>query len=70
MVSVILDYKKTTQKSPCKICKKLIIKGQCRVKLVGANNDYMRDYSFYHIDCFINKITLFKKEIPDNVLKF
>jgi len=69
MVKLILDYKQTTQKSPCKLCNKLILKGQSRVKIEGSNNAYMRDYVFFHTDCLISKLGDFKKQIPSNKLE-
>lgn len=70
MVKIILDYKQTTQKSNCKLCKKLILKGKNRVKLEGDNNKYFRDSEYYHIECLINRFNDFKNEIPKNRCEF
>lgn len=70
MVGLVIDYKKTTQKSPCKLCNRLIVKGQRRVKLVGANDKYVGDHAFFHLSCFLEKCHSFVDEIPVNELEF
>ena len=69
MVNVIIDYKKNAIKSPCKICNKLILKGQRRIKVEAANNVYWHDYSYFHLSCFLEWCHSFVDLIPINELK-
>lgn len=60
-----INYKKTKHKLKCFICKKSIIKGTIRI-IFDNDNYYNREIRQAHIDCVIEKIDKFKKEIPDN----
>lgn len=67
MVSVTLDYKTTHAKSKCKICNKLIEKGQKRV-LLDNDNSYQREYRYYHLNCFYKVLTEFKEHKWEKVI--
>jgi len=49
-MKIILDYKPTTQKSLCKICKKPLLKFEKRVR-VDSENTYQKEIISYHYRC-------------------
>lgn len=68
MVKAIIDYKPTTQKSNCKLCNKLIIKGQKRITLTN-DNTYQKETLSMHLKCFKEKIEKFESSVPENKLE-